>query len=37
MARQQGFLVFYKMKNGETVKKTVATVAEIILPGEKIQ
>ena len=36
---QEGFnfLVFYKMQNGEKCKKPAATVAEIILPGEKIQ
>ena len=39
MTNQEGFdfLVFYKMKNGETIKKAVATVTEIILPGRKIQ
>ena len=31
------FLVFYRTKSNESVKKTISTVAQISLPGEKIE
>ena len=39
MTNQEGasYLVFYKLKNGETMKNTVATVAEIVLPGDIVE